>query len=540
MFSVQRLCRALLPLAVAVPLGVVTSSAAYADYDLGVIWPDATGVIPGVTDYQITVIDSGPGDLFLTFGWHNGAPDFRQSIPHNGTVSVAFPVEGSDRLRVERCVDTACDWAGVASPTLAVYHKLPFTISAPYGQGPVNSPGTFDIVAETQPVDWTPTVRATYDWRLLSTPSPDSAQIDAGSIEASAEGTVSIPIPSGLTSGVYGLEVVAHRDFGGVTITSEPVLVPMTVDVTAPETSITLSRGTIFPERDGYADQITVTATSSEAGPMRLALLTEDGQQVGDARYIGEYRDATVTFDAGGESGQIPAAGTYWLEIRATDSAGNVGTSRAQLVIDRAKYKRITVSQKISAADSLIGKYVGKCSSLVTPSSHRWPGSLGYYSQTKCKKSGDAGVVIGRHGAWLPDHFASKQEYQRLQVTAYGGGAKGTRSAYAVIGYITTTNKFWDRRVFTATVGNHPGYSVNSRSLVHEQDGRYFMVWDVGLMDGSRYDIRDFTLTVTYLAMVEPDGTILVHGKSQKSGHSAGTTTPPRVDVPPDSRELTS
>ena len=475
---------------------------AHADYDLGVTWPDVSAINPDTSTYRISVVDSGPGDLYADWGYTGQ----RQPIPHVGSAEITFPWDGYSRVTIWRCVDALCEWAGVSSPMLSVHRSLNAAAqgTATYSR----SPGSWTVRV------WDTSFPGLTDFtRSWSIKTQADEEVSSGAVPISGAGDFDIPVPSGLIEGTYHVDITARGVFDGGELSSAPVSVPVFVDNTGPTIHTTLYSQWLLPF-DGYYGVLAAKADVADLSYVTVDVVTEGGTFV---TTIADLRDhlenqPIVNWD-GRVDGEVVTPGLYRLRFSATDQLGNTSSALTDAFhVDLARVKLVTKRTVIPAAQSVYSKYVGKCSSLVSPSSHGWRDSLGYYSQTKCtSEKRNASVVLVWHAAWLPIN-SNPYAYERIRVEQFGGPAKShAKGSYMVMGYINRKGKFSQRVQFNKGMGWHSAATLTDdfKHWFHIQDGRPFFVWSNGLTVGSRYDIKAFRLTTSAWALVEPDGSIL-------------------------------
>jgi hypothetical protein len=129
---------------------------------------------------------------------------------------------------------------------------------------------------------------------------------------------------TGARAGTYVLTAIA-RDDSGATTTSAPRTMTVTSgsatstpDITAPTVAITAPAAGAQ-----VSGSVTISATASDNIGVRAVTFLVDGSAVGSDT-ASPY---SVTWDAA-----TAAAGSHTLVARATDAAGNVGTSASELV----------------------------------------------------------------------------------------------------------------------------------------------------------------------------------------------------------------
>ena len=205
-----------------------------------------------------------------------------------------------------------------------------------------------------------------------------------------------------------------------------------------------------------------------------------------------------------GRKGPMAEEGTYSFSIRATDAAGNtttVPTSSFRLSHGKVRHRWVTL--KLKPQDVLLDTSVGRCSRIARKSTHGGRGTLSLQSQTRCREPRQSHAVA-LFGAYLPDSYPPSsrgitRRYERPQVSLVGGPAKnGPRSSYAVMGYVDSKDRFKGRRVFRGPWDTHAGVVYKKPYWVQldKKAGRYYVLWQVGLSEGSRYDLKEFRVRV--------------------------------------------
>ena len=501
---------------------------AHADYDLTVTWPAATSVNPDVIPYAITVADTGPGDLQAV--WDGAA----QPIPHQGTVTLDLPTEGVGHVLIQRCNGGTCASTGVLSPTLSVCRHFGLEVQATAKVAGDGSVTVSPILSVAVPTGMDNVF--TFDWRLLAGSQPGDPELDSGS-ETSPYGWHSwdIQLPPGLSSGTYGVEVTVSSDLGGGLVTSDPVIGTFVVDAVAPTVDVTVDRSVIYPVNDDYLDELPVSVVISEKSDLRLRVTAQDGSitSVVDTELFAPANKPRSLVWAGKLKGALPPAGDYWLDIEATDSVGNKTVVRVPATADLAAKQTRAVTRTVTAKASTVDTFVGRCSQLASPSSHRWKGSLGYYSKSRCKSNGRAAEVISAHAVTLPDAFLG--DYPSVRVYAYGGKSKGVSRSYLLFGYYFHNGKAGEGIQIPANLGWHGGWKGRGGDYVAVRPGQpAVMAWWVGLTGGARYDVRSFKVKATRTLLVEPSGQVVwpTATKSRVYRGRGPASTPAAATVP--------
>lgn len=139
----------------------------------------------------------------------------------------------------------------------------------------------------------------------------------------------------------------------------------------------------------------------------------------------------------------------------------------------------------------------------------------------------EAGVVATTHAVWLPEAF--QKRYDPVRVDAYGGAARRAKRAYLVAGYLSRSDKFVGRSVFSKRLAWHKGSSIDGNRLVHYQNGRPYLVWSIGLAARSRYDIKTFRVVFTYRALIPTTRPVAASLKPTPGAPLVGMTSAVRL-----------
>lgn len=390
---------------------------------------------------------------------------------------------------------------------------LTVTPTGPVGPVAVGEPATAGFTIDPNPagepvqLEWV--VRA----GLLETdPVVRSGSDD---VTPDVDGVVSLTFetPSELGEGTYGLEVAASHDVAGAgSASGASGIVPVVVD-NPPTVSMSLNRPLFFPMEDDYRDLLRMTFDASEDVVVRIRIADDTGATVRTLRRVDVVAGEPAQQNwngRGADPRKLAPAGDYTVIASATDAAGNVVEVSADVAVSLAKWRMTTTTTSHRAKKSMYDKFVGRCSKLVSPAKARgWPGSQGYYSKARCRRTANsADVVVGAHAWWVPE--SRNKEYGKISVEVYGGKAKKAGRGYLILGYYGAThNGFVGRTKLGPKVAWHAGESRKAKSLVRYQKGRPYLVWSVGLAEGSRYDVKKFRIKVRRVALVDEDGTVL-------------------------------
>ena len=504
----RRLVSAVAAGVAAVAVLVVVPVPAYADGDLSVTWPEATAVNPDVSDYVITVSDTGPGDLVARWSGQS------QPIPHDGQATLTLHSDGNSHVEIWRCESGACIDTGVSSPLISVHREIIYSSPVVLVRH-ARAPGSWQVEAET---GFPGLTGLTYDWTLRT----DADEVvGTGSVADDGGETFDVPAPAGLAEGAYLLDIDVRGTFDGAPIQSAVTqTVAVDVDLTAPPITIGDFDWPWLLPYDEHWDAFWIYASTSEWASFEVDV-ANDGGTVGpvSATYQTEYDWHVNAFWDGRVDGVVMPPGRYFFVVTATDEAGNVSVAYSPtFVLDHARERTVTRSVTRRAADVVTASRVGRCSALTQPSSHGWTGSLGLHSQAWCDATAnDADVVEVEHALRLPvggrdaPRLWLKYNITWIRLEAYGAPARGHRSGstmrMALVDHAGGTDhplRCGDALVWCST-GN---LTRSPARWVRRVGGENVLRWTSTVSAGSRYDVRAYRLTVRTRAFVEPDGTI--------------------------------
>ena len=263
--------------------------------------------------------------------------------------------------------------------------------------------------------------------------------------------------------------------------------------------TLQVSRATIYPVSDGYQDTVSVTGTATGATVVHIELSTSDTDAAGTQVFQADAQLAAGDFQLTLDSnllGTVPS-GSYFVWARPDDVVDTSAWKSAPLSVSLKHLVTKTWKKTVTAAGSKLDKFVGGCSTLRKPSLRGWAGSLGYYSNTRCKKTAVKSVVATVHGLVLPA-VSAPGSYGSVRIAAYGGAAKAKPRSHAYLAYLTPDGS--DVVAFPALgskVRTHAGPAVAASQMRH---GRTIL-WGATVAAGNRYDIKNFTVTLTYTTL---------------------------------------
>lgn len=302
---------------------------------------------------------------------------------------------------------------------------------------------------------------------------------------------------SGLPTDAYGLTGTVHvksPEWGAFT-TELPAEGPwIDVDTDAPSvTSMTTSRSLVRPEST-TSNTVAVDAAGPNAGSGdAFVLLDPKGQPIRVLETTVDHGAGWhATFDGRRDDGTPLPSGLYTIIVR--DPAGNVGGTSVTVRVQRLVTR--TTRTTLTARGSKVDQYVGRCSTLRTPASRGWTGSLGYYANTRCRSTRWAdSAVATQHRAVMP----AAASYVDVQVAVYSGASRGYGRSQAVMLYDNPTETAAvGQRTLGAALATRAAPRVAAAKVLRTVSGRRYLYWEVATANAQRYDVKSFTVTVRY------------------------------------------
>ncbi|NYD56238.1 hypothetical protein BKA08_000476 [Nocardioides marinisabuli] len=457
-----------------------------------VVLPDIKGINPTIDEYVVEVADTSYDTLRASWKGH------RTTLAADGPTTVALPVDGAGRVTVEGCVKRSCTQVE-RSERLVVLRALQVswggTVRVNEGEAFVDGvadqelPGRYGHVAwELRDADpaGPPVASGESSWssrsRLTGTRVRFAVQVPAGLDETEhelrAELSSSTPVFGDLADDLTGT-----------------VVVDRTVPVIG---SLTLSRDTIYPPRDKYLDA-TVIKAAVPADTVGGSYVVEavDGEVVASGDL--EKRRGTdlrvATWRGTRRDGTSLPTGEYVVRAEVEDEAGNrsapVETTVA-VVAQRLRQHKFDL--RMRPADAEIHRNVGRCSRLKSPSSRRLPGSVGYFSELRCSRSAEAHVVTS-NGVYLPP--TADGHYKKLQLRVTGGRSQRHRNGalpYLVVHFENRKGRLVERTQLGRRYREWRLDKVGDEVVHDRKAERPYVIWVVGLSEGSRYDVDEYRL----------------------------------------------
>lgn len=489
--------------------GVVSygpADGAVKDPFLTVSFPSDTTVNTTVEPYTVTVDDRrGSGTLFAEFG------DYRQEVAHQGSTDVVFPFPWArGEVVIIRCTtgltgSVNCVDTGYRSPTIRIQQRLdpgqastyPIMVS-PNGDGIMDSVAATMSVYPPEPVSVNWSYKDTHTDTVIGTGGPVAATPDA-------DGNLSFPlVPSGVPSGRYELSFALHADdpdFGALDGTIEGSIdSTIIVDLEPPgPASFEIDDTTIYPYIEGmWSDayplttEIAVSVPDQHNGDGRLEMIDSSGAVV-RTRGISLFGWNWFEWDGRDDDGNRVPAGAYQARVVATDSAGNTTEAVGPTVeVSPAKLVERSLSRTLTPSKAVARHVVGRCSQLRRPSSRGWPGSLGLYSNVRCKGTTRDSRVVTIYRVPVPRDRTSLGPFI---VTAVGGAGSRAPRSTATVAFRTSNG--WQ---FPQELGPRLGSHEAHLDQPHSYDGEP-ITFAIRVDGGNRYDLKRIRIHLSYMAV---------------------------------------
>lgn len=306
---------------------------------------------------------------------------------------------------------------------------------------------------------------------------------------------------------VLATVVAAAAVAGAATISAPAAAAPP--DRTPPVVQASsASPATFYPVVDGFRDTKRVDFVVTDETTTAHTVLTIDVVGGPDNASLRTYTRSQVApiqdswqWDGRTTEGTLAPAGTYQMLVSATDPDGNVSESYGiPVTVSHARLVTKSFRRTVRAAGSKVDQFVGGCSALRRPSARGWTGSLGLYSNTRCRSDGQRSVVATAHAIRVPRAFQNR--YGSLTVKLYGGAARSRPSSKALLEYLRVRDKEWVQDKFVGSpVGTKSGNTATAGLFVHEKSTEPWVAWGLMTAVGHRYDVRDFTVVLTYTVL---------------------------------------
>lgn len=477
-------------LVVSLPASLLVAPAAQAREGVDVTWPGLTSFNPEVRDYTFEVSYAGGEQLYAWFTSYGQ----NEKVPIASTGDVTMTFGDVDGLRGPVLVGT-CD-ADVpcavlaSSPDVTVVRSARLSWLLPGGRRPVLSPQQPELRLRTFPRD--------IDLVAAYTVERGGSVVASGSLPVVRHGEEDVlsladAVPAFEKAGFHSLYVTLSgesSDYGqltsgrysqGLDWDDSVKLVPA------------LDHSVLHPVKDGYRDVATLRVRSEDLRELVVDVLDAEGEVVKRVYGpVGVVNGGDATRFDGRVGGALVAAGDYSWQLRATDLVGNTTVASVPFEVSHEAVRTAHWSRTFRAASTVVDNSVGSCSKL----KESRKGRLGYYSQTSCSRADDSAVVT-LNRAYVPRSFTDR--WSRLRLATTGGGAG--RGDYLVVYNRDTSGEDRQRLELDARQGKHRGKVIDKlvRDYIHGADtgGRPYVLWLTGLTNGSRYDVKSFTVEVT-------------------------------------------
>lgn len=455
-----------------------------------VTWPSVTRFNPTLTTYTLSVDDTAAGDAGgdLYASW---AGD-KVLLPHQGDFAMPFASDGYGTIDIERCVADVCTATGVSSPLLDVRRAATvsaYTIPDLSRELTLTAGYTIDVQGGLQSGRW---------WVTRAGGGPE---IVSGNLTSDQ---FQITLPFDTTDGDYLVwteGTVGTYDYG--TLVAAPHSSGFTIDRT-PATATVSMPSSFNPVVDGYRDVLRYTVTPNEhMGSVEAQVFGPTGAEWTWPAAMVAGAGEPVVFDWDGRSafdGSLAPEGRYTVRISLLDAAGNTSTINRLVTVDHARLQTRTFRRTVTAAGSTIDAHVGRCSVLRRPSLRGWSGSLGYYSNKRCRAGSAASQVGTVNGVAVPKAFEGR--YGKLAISTYGGAARRYPRSNLGFGVLRAPDlAVVGLRRLGPALGSHSSGTLSAANLVHDRSTHPSVLWSVGSGGGQRYDVKSFTVTLTYTVL---------------------------------------
>jgi hypothetical protein len=467
-----------------------------------VTWPTMKAFNPDVVAYTFDVQNAGEN---LYAGWG----DYRQAITDDGPQTFSFPDAPVyyRHISLLRCDIAGCTSLDIDSPLLNVRRTLDLYAAESQLVGSVAVPPAVKVYLD--PADAGP---VTVEWAVMDATAVALAGTSSlSSHDSPAYGRtidVKVPLTTTVPDGEFTLRMNVSATFPSTPAfgtLSGQITMPLTVKnhAIAPRPRVP---SVFYPIRDDYQDLAYISAVLRDNGKLRIDVLNPANvvvKKLSDwAWWIG-FEEA-VTWDGTDSRGRIVPAGRYTIRFTQHDAYGASDTVTRPITVSHKKMVKRVWNRYFTAKEAQVSKYVGRCSSLITPVKKAWKGSQGYRSLNKCSKTKkNAGQVLTTNGVYIPDPIEGR--YGTATVTLHGSPAKGSTGRskghpYIALSYLSSHDEYRWKRIIRSN-GRHAGAAVGVKSLLFRDKNGPYILWGTGLTDGSRFDVRGYTVRVEYYAL---------------------------------------
>lgn len=365
------------------------------------------------------------------------------------------------------------------------------------GSGPVvvASVGPVATITQANPtstvtVDTDATGTYSLTWSLEQGETEIPGATVAGTLDVNGAATFELD-GTGLADGDYDIVTtitVTDPDIGE--LPSAGATGTVTIAQAGPAVTLTRSVGTIYPliATSSYPTLTRIDIAGDQTPVTGYVVQTASGKPVRDLPL-----NWKIVWNGRNNDGKVVPAGTY--AVFALDADGNRSASSATVVVSRQTLVLRKFVREVTASGTLYDKYVGRCSILKTRSSRYTPGSLGYFSNSKCgTQTFSASAVSTAHALQIPD--LGKPVDMHIKVV--GGASKGYAGSRGVLRYLTVSGNWAFETPVSTRYGIHQGPTTKLTKFLDKDN---FLVWGFVTAYGSYYDVTRFTVVVRYYGL---------------------------------------
>jgi len=467
-----------------------------------VTWPEDTTIGTGQV-YTVSVSDTAGGNLVAQ--WEHDYWQTDTALSRSEPTTLPLTGDGEGDITVRRCSSLAwnvCHATGVRHVTV---NRVLSNWSEDYWLGEI-SPA---VGTKAEPVIHVYEGQSfTLDWHVTDSATGQALPGVGGQIAdltADAEGNIRPVFDLGAVTtnnknyDIEGTLSYQDPDFG--TVTGPIRAMTFRIDTVAPAiSSIKVSASSVYPYADGYRDKVTVTVQpvgSDQYATVRLEVLNSSDTVIKSFPLASGYDASQFVWNGKTGSGTFAPAGGYHFRATIKDQAKNPGQLiQGSVTVVRKKLVARTFKKTVSAAGSLEDQYVGRCSTLRKPSLRGWSGSLGLYTNTKCRRTFEDGLIVTVHAVRTP---AGAVRYGDFRVSAYGGAAKAAPRSLAYLEYLNRAEDWVADTRMGTSLTTHNGATRAGSNFVW---GDRYVVWGAYTAEGAKYDIKSFTVRLTYFVLV--------------------------------------
>lgn len=494
--------RALMTLVTALVLALVPTPMASsveepAEPYLEATWPEVTAFHPERTDYVVEVRTAGYDRVLLRAdGWPT------EVAVTGGSFRLPDLPMGSYAIELVGCLSGTCTTVGT-SPMLRVARALHLYYDDAFQTRYVQGGGTVELSGPLYPL--TPSDGGEVSWELTTrhgepgtwTGTTTYAVEETSSAFGARRWTALLELPAEVPDGDFSLQMVLRDDVDPFGPLEGRVQGTVQVDSVAPVIEEYTVRDVVYPARDGYLDASFVQVLASGADRVDLVVRSVEGQEVRRLRLNGGGHSGERflgKWSGRDDDGRVVPEGIYSVEAVAIDRAGNVSIDSRSVRVEEEELQRRTTIIPLSPSRTVIDRNVGACSQLRSPSARGGRYSLGFYSRTRCQDP-ERSQVVAAFGAYLPTAF--RADYKSVQLRMRAGGARGARGAYLIHLVEDPKGNLSDRTQMGPAMRDWK-FDFELQDIHKPRADRPYVIWHLGLTEGSRYDVQAMELVVTY------------------------------------------